>query len=403
MLIILLILVFLFWNRIKRPVNAEKQPEEKASPSQKSHHELPAEGVKIIVPTNQQQSGFMEFISGNLRTISYFDFQTLRRATKNFNRKNLLGSGGFGPVYQGKLTDGRVIACKKLSLDKSHQGEREFLAEVRVITSIQHKNLVRLLGCCSDGSQRILVYEYMKNKSLDLFISGNSDQFLNWNTRFQIILGVARGLQYLHEDSHVRIVHRDIKASNILLDDKFQPRIGDFGLARFFPEDEAYLSTQFAGTLGYTAPEYAIRGELSEKADIYSFGVLVLEIISCRKNTDLSLPSEMQYLPEYAWKLHEKSMLMDLIDGKLKDEGLVEKDVLQALHVAFLCLQAHPNLRPAMSDIVALLTFKVEMVETPLRPAFLDRRRSVVNDVNHSWEAISEALQTPVPDYSTTS
>lgn len=345
----------------------------------------------------------MEFISGNLRTISYFDFQTLRRATKNFNRKNLLGSGGFGPVYQGKLTDGRVIACKKLSLDKSHQGEREFLAEVRVITSIQHKNLVRLLGCCSDGSQRILVYEYMKNKSLDLFISGNSDQFLNWNTRFQIILGVARGLQYLHEDSHVRIVHRDIKASNILLDDKFQPRIGDFGLARFFPEDEAYLSTQFAGTLGYTAPEYAIRGELSEKADIYSFGVLVLEIISCRKNTDLSLPSEMQYLPEYAWKLHEKSMLMDLIDGKLKDEGLVEKDVLQALHVAFLCLQAHPNLRPAMSDIVALLTFKVEMVETPLRPAFLDRRRSVVNDVNHSWEAISEALQTPVPDYSTTS
>ncbi|KAL5149432.1 Cysteine-rich receptor-like protein kinase 3 [Glycine soja] len=184
--------------------------------------------MKMIVP-NIRQLGPMEFISGNLRTFSYFDFRTLRRATKNFHPRNLLGSGGFGPVYQ-------------------------------------------------------------------------SDQFLKWSTRFQTILGVARGLQYLHEDSLLRIVHRDIKASNILLDEKFQPRIGDFGLARFFPEDQAYLSTQFAGTLGYTAPEYAIRGELSEKADIYCFGVLVLEIISCRKNT---LPSEQQYLPEYVSYQHD--------------------------------------------------------------------------------------------------
>ncbi|XP_073227066.1 cold-responsive protein kinase 1-like [Cicer arietinum] len=390
-LIILLILLFVFWKHVKRDP-LEQLPEKTASPPSHTHkHE---EVMKTIVPTNQQ-SGFMEFISGNLRTISYFDFQTLRKATKNFHRRNLLGSGGFGPVYQGKLADGRLVACKKLSLDKSHQGEREFLAEVRMITSIQHKNLVRLLGCCSDGPQRILVYEYMKNRSLDLFIHGNSDQFLNWSTRFQIILGVARGLQYLHEDSHVRIVHRDIKASNILLDGKFQPRIGDFGLARFFPEDQAYLSTQFAGTLGYTAPEYAIRGELSEKADIYSFGVLVLEIISCRKNTDLNLPSDMQYLPEYAWKLYEKSMVMDLIDPKLREEGFVEKDVMQAFHVAFLCLQPHPDLRPAMSQIVALLTFKIDMVTTPMRPAFLDRRR-VMDDENHSWEVISEALQTPV-------
>lgn len=170
-----------------------------------------------------------------------------------------------------------MIAVKALSLNKSQQGEREFLAEVKLITSIQHKNLVRLLGSCIDGPQRILVYEYMKNRSLDLFIYGsypffsytyskynqvfglwfiiylfnigNNDRFLNWSSRFQIILGVARGLQYLHEDSHLRIVHRDIKASNILLDDKFSPKIGDFGLARFFPDDQAYLSTQFAGTL----------------------------------------------------------------------------------------------------------------------------------------------------------
>ncbi|RDY03921.1 putative LRR receptor-like serine/threonine-protein kinase, partial [Mucuna pruriens] len=369
-LIILLILVFIFWRRIKRP----------------------AKMMENTAPISQQQ-GPMEFFSGNLRTISYFDFRTLRRATKNFHPKKLLGSGGFGPVYQGKLADGRLVAVKTLSLDKSHQGEREFLAEVRMITSIQHKNLVRLLGCCTDGPQRILVYEYMKNRSLDLIIYGKSDQFLNWSTRFQIILGVARGLQYLHEDSHLRIVHRDIKASNILLDDKFQPRIGDFGLARFFPEDQAYLSTQFAGTLGYTAPEYAIRGELSEKADIYSFGVLVLEIISCRKNTDLSLPSEMQYLPEYAWKLYEKSMLMKIVDPKLGEHGIEEKDVMQAFHVALLCLQPHADLRPAMSEIVALLTFKAEMVTTPMKPAFIDRRR-VMDDEKHSWEAISEAFTT---------
>ncbi|CAJ2649867.1 unnamed protein product [Trifolium pratense] len=391
-LIILLIIIFVCWKRLKR-APAELSEKTASPPSQTQKHE--EEMMKKIVPTNQQ-SGFMEFISGNLRTISYFDFQTLRKATKNFHRRNLLGSGGFGPVYQGKLLDGRLVACKKLSLDKSQQGEREFLAEVRMITSIQHKNLVRLLGCCSDGPQRILVYEYMKNKSLDLFIHGKSDEYLNWSTRFQIILGVARGLQYLHEDSHVRIVHRDIKASNILLDEKFQPRIGDFGLARFFPEDQAYLSTQFAGTLGYTAPEYAIRGELSEKADIYSFGVLVLEVISCRKNTDLTLPSDMQYLPEYAWKLYEKSMVMDLIDPKLREKGYVEKDVMQAFHVAFLCLQPHPDLRPAMSQIVAMLTFKIDMVTTPMRPAFLDRRRVILDDENHSWEVISEVLQTPV-------
>ncbi|KAL2465784.1 putative LRR receptor-like serine/threonine-protein kinase [Abeliophyllum distichum] len=346
---------------------------------------------KKFVACTRRQPVTKDILSGNLCTISWFDFQTLKRATKNFHQDNLLGQGGFGPVYLGKLEDGRLVAVKKLSIGKSQQGESEFLAEVRMITSIQHKNLVRLLGCCSDGDQRLLVYEYMKNRSLDLIIYGKSDLFLNWSTRFQIILGIARGLQYLHEDSHLRIIHRDIKASNILLDDKFQPRIGDFGLARFFPEDQAYLSTNFAGTLGYTAPEYAIRGELSEKADIYSFGVLVLEIISCRKNTDLTLPLEMQYLPEYAWKLYERSQLNDLIDPRM---WMVEKDVLHVIHVAFLCLQPHANLRPAMSEIVAMLTCKVEIVRTPIRPTFLERKGS--KDEKNSWDSISEALPSPL-------
>ncbi|KAI7753919.1 hypothetical protein M8C21_033118 [Ambrosia artemisiifolia] len=336
-----------------------------------------------------------DYFSGKLETISYFSFRTLKEASKNFHECNLLGKGGFGPVYRGKLQDGRLVAIKKLSFEKSHQGEAEFLAEVRMITSIQHKNLVRLLGCCCEGPQRVLVYEYMKNRSLDRIIYGKSNQYLNWKTRFQIILGIARGLQYLHEESHLRIVHRDIKASNILLDGNFQPKIGDFGLARFFPEDQAYLSTTFAGTLGYTAPEYVIRGELSEKADIYSFGVVVLEIISCRRNTDLTLSSEMQYLPEYAWKLYERSKMIDLIDPRMQKDGFSVRDVMKTIHVALLCLQPLPVIRPAMSEIVAMLTWKVEMVKSPIKPTFLDRRRRN-NDENVSCETISNDFPSPL-------
>ncbi|KAI5348445.1 hypothetical protein L3X38_001332 [Prunus dulcis] len=375
MLIILLVMIFVFRKLIK--------PEE----------------LKKLVARARRQPESKDLFSGNLRTISYFDFRTLKMATKNFHPGNLLGVGGFGPVYRGKLGDGRLIAAKKLCLDKSQQGESEFLTEVKLITSVQHRNLVRLIGCCSDGPQRLLVYEYMKNRSLDLIVYGKSDRFLNWSTRFQIIVGIARGLQYLHEDSPLRIIHRDIKASNILLDEKYQPKIGDFGLARFFPEDQAYLSTTFAGTLGYTAPEYAIRGELSEKADIYSFGVLVLEIISGRKNTDLTLPSEMQYLPEYAWKLFETSNVIELVDPKLHENGFVERDVLQAIQVAFLCLQPHANLRPPMSEVVAMLTCKVEMIGTPMKPAFLERRRT--KDQNLSWDTISEVFPSPFQSEST--
>lgn len=369
LMICLVILAFTFWKHIKQLVMK-----------------------KTVKLENAAQAS--DIFSGNLRTICYFNYRTLKRATGNFNPENQLGSGGFGPVFKGVLGDRRMIAVKKLALEKSQQGETEFLAEVRMITSIQHKSLVRLLGCCSDGTERLLVYEYMTNGSLDAIIYGRRNQFLNWKIRFQIILGVARGLQYLHEDSHLRIVHRDIKASNILLDEKFQPKIGDFGLARFFPEDQTYLSTTFAGTLGYTAPEYAIRGELSVKADIYSFGVLVLEIISCRKNTDLTLPTEMQYLPEYAWKLYERSKTVDIVDPRLWADGTTEKDVLQVINLALLCLQQYPSLRPPMSEIVAMLMSKAQMVGTPVRPTFLGRKGQ--NDEDVSWEAISELFPSPL-------
>ncbi|KAL4385377.1 hypothetical protein GQ457_15G029380 [Hibiscus cannabinus] len=356
-------------------------------------------GIECFISESGRHEAATDFFSGDLRSIFYFDFRTLKRATKNFHPDNLLGKGGFGPVYKGKLKDGRTVAVKRLSRERSQRGESEFLSEVRLITSIQHKNLVRLLGCCSDGSQRLLVYEFMKNGSLDHIVYGTKELFLNWGTRFRIILGVARGLQYLHEDSHLRIVHRDIKASNILLDDKFRPRIGDFGLARFFPEDAAYLSTTIAGTLGYTAPEYAIRGELSEKADIYSFGVLVLEIVSCRKNTDLTLPSEMQYLPEYAWKLYERGRMLDLVDPRLRQHGsLVEKDVVRVINVAFFCLQIQPNFRPPMSEIVTMLTCTPEMIETPTKSVSFDRiRHNKSNDIlsSLSWDTMPDPFPSP--------
>ncbi|KAG0468438.1 hypothetical protein HPP92_017766 [Vanilla planifolia] len=302
-------------------------------------------------------------------------------ATGNFQPKNQLGSGGFGPVYQGTLDDGRRIAVKRLILGNSGQGEKEFLAEVRMLTSIQHRNLVRLIGCCSIGSQRLLVYEFMINRSLDHFLFENNELFLDWKMRFNIILGIARGLQYLHEGSNFRILHRDIKASNILLDEGFQPKISDFGLARLFPEDDVYVSTHIAGTLGYTAPEYALKGELSEKADIYSFGVLILEIISNRMNTDLSLPPLMQYLPEYAWKLYERSSICDLVNPRLKADGIDEAGVLQVCQVALLCLQPCPSLRPSMSEVVSMLTSKTVQIASPEKPAFMDAKYKINTDI----------------------
>ncbi|XP_044970738.1 cold-responsive protein kinase 1-like [Hordeum vulgare subsp. vulgare] len=345
-------------------------------------------------------------MSGNLRTITYFDYVTLKKATKDFHQKNQLGRGGFGPVYLGKLDDGRKVAVKQLSVGKSGQGESEFFMEVNMITSIQHKNLVRLVGCCSEGTERLLVYEYMKNKSLDKILFAAADApapasappFLNWRTRHQIIIGIGRGLQYLHEESNLRIVHRDIKASNILLDDKFQPKISDFGLARFFPEDQTYLSTAFAGTLGYTAPEYAIRGELTVKADTYSFGVLVLEIISSRKNTDLNLPNEMQYLPEHAWRLYEQSKILELVDGRVQGgEGFEEKEVMLVCQIALLCVQPYPNSRPAMSEVVRMLTMKTDQsIPAPAKPAFLDRKNlNGDRDAASSDTATMEMMRSP--------
>ncbi|KAL0407104.1 UNVERIFIED_CONTAM: putative LRR receptor-like serine/threonine-protein kinase [Sesamum latifolium] len=290
----------------------------------------------------------------------------------NFNGKfnKRLGEGGFGPVYKGTLEDGRLVAVKQLSV-ASRQGKTQFLAEIATISAVQHRNLVKLYGCCIEIDKRLLVYEYLENKSLDQLLFGTETKnlYLDWTTRYGICLGVARGLAYLHEESRLRIVHRDVKASNILLDSNLTPKISDFGLAKLYDDDKTHISTRVAGTIGYLAPEYAMRGRLTEKADIFSFGVVALEIVSGRPNFDPSLQHDMRYLLGWAWNLHKNDREIELVDPTLPkyDANTVKK----IIDVALLCTQASPALRPSMSRVVAMLTGDVQVPSITSRPGYL--------------------------------
>ncbi|WOK97086.1 putative LRR receptor-like serine/threonine-protein kinase [Canna indica] len=297
-----------------------------------------------------------------------FTYTELRSATEDFNPSNKLGEGGFGHVHKGKLPDGRTIAVKQLSV-ASNQGKRQFMTEVALISAVQHRNLVKLYGCCIEGDKRLLVYEYHENKSLDQAIFGKSNLQLDWPTRCEICVGTARGLAYLHEESRVRIVHRDVKASNILLDTNLNPKISDFGLAKLYEDNKTHISTRVAGTIGYLAPEYAMRGHLTEKADVFAFGVVALEVISGRPNADQSLESEKHYLLEWAWNLRENKNELELMDPTLS--WFDETQAIQIINVGLLCIQSSPSLRPTMSRVVAMLTGDMEVSEVKSRPAYL--------------------------------
>lgn len=282
-----------------------------------------------------------------------YRLKDLISATRNFSEENKLGEGGFGDIYKGTLKNGKIVAVKKLAIGVSRRTLSDFQNEVRLISNVHHRNLIRLLGCCNQGKELILVYEYMANSSLDKFLFGEKRGSLSWKQRFDIILGTARGLAYLHEDFHVRIIHRDIKPSNVLLDDDLQPKIADFGLVRLLPESQSHLSTKFAGTLGYTAPEYAIHGQLSDKVDVYSFGVLVLEIISGTKSSETK-GDDGGYLLKRAWKLYDNGMHRELMDESL-DRNECTKEAEKVVEIALMCTQSPANSRPTMSEIVALL------------------------------------------------
>eukprot|EP00253_Pinus_taeda_P010207 PITA_10207 len=331
-----------------------------------------------------------------------FTMETLLAATGNFHDDNKLGEGGFGAVYKGITPDGKEIAVKKLSL-RSLQGKKEFLNEVKLVAKIQHRNLVNLLGCCAEGSERLLVYEYLPNKSLDkILFDPNKRNQLDWQKRYNIITGIARGLLYLHQDSQLRIIHRDIKASNILLDEKLNPKIADFGLAKLFPDDESHVSTRVAGTYGYMAPEYALQGQLSVKADVYSFGVLFMEIMTGRKNRGSNLQSsEMEMLLGWAWRLYRRGDILQIIDPSI-NERCDEEQACRCIHVAFLCTQADPSLRPQMSTVNLMLSSHSVTLPNPTKPAFVrshasQSANSTGSGLSHSTAPTSSSVSSHTP------
>ncbi|XP_028800656.1 cysteine-rich receptor-like protein kinase 2 [Neltuma alba] len=327
-----------------------------------------------------------------------YRYSDLKKATKNFSKENKLGEGGFGDVYKGTLKNGKVVAVKKLALGQSKQMEKDFESEVKLISNVHHRNLVRLLGCCTKGQERLLVYEYMRNNNVGTFLFGENKGSLSWKQRYNVILGTARGLAYLHEEFHVCIIHRDIKSSNILLDDDFQPKIADFGLARLLPHDLSHLNTKFAGTMGYTAPEYAMHGQLSEKADTYSFGVVVLEIISGHKSGESKDESEGEFLLQRAWKLYDRGMHIEFVDKTLDPNEYDPEEMKKIIEIALLCTQASPAARPTMSEIVIMLKGKGLMENRrPTMPVYVDpnfnpRRDSSTSNNSSSSNATASTI-----------
>ncbi|KAG0536775.1 hypothetical protein BDA96_03G092200 [Sorghum bicolor] len=303
----------------------------------------------------------------------FIDLPVLEAATGGFSDDNLLGRGGFGPVYKGVMENGQQIAVKKLSMG-SRQGEREFLNEVRLLLKVQHRNLVSLLGCCASSGHFLLVYPYFPNGSLDhiLFDRKKCVQ-LDWPKRYHIIIGLARGLLYLHEESPVKIIHRDIKASNVLLDDQLNPKISDFGMARLFLEDATHVNTfRISGTYGYMAPEYALNGYLSTKTDVFSFGILVLEIVSGRKNIVRHSDDQKIDLLNYTWKLFEEGRSLEIVDPSLSNPDDSEQALL-CIQLGLLCCQAVVPDRPDMHSVHLMLSSDSFTLPKPGKPAIHGR------------------------------
>eukprot|EP00258_Populus_trichocarpa_P044966 XP_024460985.1 cysteine-rich receptor-like protein kinase 10 isoform X3 [Populus trichocarpa] len=292
---------------------------------------------------------------------------TLREATGNFCDEYKLGQGGFGPVYKGKLRNGTEIAVKRLS-NSSRQGLEELKTEVLLVAKLLHRNLVWLLGFCLEEEEKLLVYEYLPNGSLDkVLFDQNKRCSLEWERRHEIIIGIARGLLYLHEDSQLRIIHRDLKASNILLDESMQPKISDFGLARLFSGSQTQGNTnRIAGTYGYMAPEYAKKGHFSTKSDVYSFGILVLEIVTGQKISSFRHTINLQ---SCAWQHWTNGTALELVDPTLGGQW-PENEILNCIHIGLLCVQEAFADRPTMSQIVMMLNGYTMTSPAPSRPGF---------------------------------
>ncbi|PQQ01514.1 G-type lectin S-receptor-like serine/threonine-protein kinase [Prunus yedoensis var. nudiflora] len=326
--------------------------------------------------------------------VPFFDLQSILDATDNFSDANKLGQGGYGPVYKGKFLGDQEIAVKRLSR-ASGQGLQEFKNEVVLIAKLQHRNLVRLRGYCVKGEEKILLYEYMPNKSLDIFIFDHTKSMvLNWEMRFNIILGIVRGLLYLHQDSRLRIIHRDLKTSNILLDEEMNPKISDFGLARIVGGKETESNTNtVVGTYGYMSPEYALDGTFSVKSDVYSFGVVLLEIISGKKNTGFYQSKQTFSLINYAWRLWTENKGLELMDKTL-NESCNKSQFIKCVNVGLLCVQEDPVDRPTMSNVLTMLDSEIAISPTPKQPAFLIRRGNSSTTSSTKPETFAEITTT---------
>ncbi|XP_031474741.1 cysteine-rich receptor-like protein kinase 19 [Nymphaea colorata] len=343
---------------------------------------LLAIGIFVMLSRSRKRKNFKEELRryrselaslGNLTEVErnhdlpQYSLKALQAATNNFSEENKLGRGGFGPVYKGCL-NGRLVAVKRLS-ERSGQGLKEFMNEVVLIAKLQHKNLVRLLGYCIDRGEKMLIYEFMPNGSLDAFFyDPQKRESLDWEKRFNIIVGSARGILYLHQDSRLNIIHRDLKAGNVLLDEQMIAKISDFGMARIFSGDKDPRSTNIiVGTQGYMAPEYAIDGQFSIKSDVYSFGVLLLEIVSGQAYSGFHLFQIGCTLTGYAWTLWSKGRMSELIDPVLR-ESAATSQILKCFHIGLLCVQEDPANRPTMSGIINMLESDSPILPTPQQP-----------------------------------
>ncbi|GMJ14612.1 cysteine-rich RLK (RECEPTOR-like protein kinase) 25 [Hibiscus trionum] len=341
--------------------------------------------IKIVVPT----VGFLvlsSFLCASKKLIAgrnikdgmkaravkslQFDLSIVKDATDDFAETNKIGAGGFGSVYKGMFLDGQEIAVKRLS-SSSDQGADEFQTEVVLVAKLQHRNLVKLLGYCLHRKERMLIYEFVPNKSLDHFIFDPEKQRqLDWSQRCKIIKGIARGLLYLHSDSRLKIIHRDLKAGNILLDEDMTPKISDFGMAKLVGENKSLQHTKrIVGTYGYMPPEYAIHGRFSDKSDVFSFGILVLEIVSGKRNTSFYHSADAQNLLTYAWRHWKNGTPMELMDSTLRD-SYASNEVVRCIHIGLLCVQENPEARPTMARVVIMLSSSSVSLPLPQRTAY---------------------------------
>ncbi|CAA7054650.1 unnamed protein product [Microthlaspi erraticum] len=364
-LLLLFFIIFRFWKRKqKRPIAIETSFADQVRSRDLLMNEVVISSRRHISSDNRTED----------LELPLMDFEAVAMATYNFSNANKLGQGGFGIVYKGRLLDGQEIAVKRLS-KMSAQGTDEFKNEVRLIARLQHINLVRLLGCCVDEGEKMLIYEYLENLSLDshLFDKTRSCN-LNWQKRFDITNGIARGLLYLHQDSRFRIIHRDLKASNVLLDKDMTPKISDFGMARIFGRDETEANTRkVVGTYGYMSPEYAMDGIFSTKSDVFSFGVLLLEIISGKRNKGFYNSNHDMNLLGCAWRNWKEGEGLEIVDPIIVDSSsstFRPREILRCIQIGLLCVQERAEDRPTMSSVVLMLGSETTAIPQPKAPGY---------------------------------